>query len=245
MNLNSYNLSKFENGLNALGITLSERQFEQFMEYYELLIEWNGFMNLTAITEFDEVCTKHFIDSLSLCKTFDLSGDITVIDIGTGAGFPGIPLKIAYPNLKVTLLDSLGKRVKFLNEVIQNIGLSNIEAIHGRAEDFSNPTKPENLRESFDLCVSRAVANLSTLSEYCLPYVKVGGYFISYKSEKIVEEMKNATKAIEILGACVDGQEEFVLPNSDIYRNLFKIKKIKPTPRKYPRKAGLPSKEPL
>jgi 16S rRNA (guanine527-N7)-methyltransferase len=242
MDLIRYDLSKFKNGLNELGISLSDRQLEQFMEYYELLIEWNGFMNLTAITEFDEVCTKHFIDSLSLCKTFDLSGDITVIDIGTGAGFPGIPLKIAFPNLKVTLLDSLGKRVKFLNEVINRLELNNIEAIHGRAEDFA---KSGMMRESFDLCVSRAVANLSTLSEYCLPYVKVGGYFIPYKSEKITEEMKSAVKAIDALGAVVDGQDEFTLPNSDIYRNIFKIKKIKPTPKKYPRKAGLPSKEPL
>jgi 16S rRNA (guanine527-N7)-methyltransferase len=242
MDLIQYDLSKFEKGLGELGISLSDRQLEQFMEYYELLIEWNGFMNLTAITEFDEVCTKHFIDSLSLCKTFDLSGDITVIDVGTGAGFPGIPLKIAFPNLKVTLLDSLGKRVKFLNEVIHRLGLNNIEAIHGRAEDFA---KVGMMRESFDLCVSRAVANLSTLSEYCLPYVKVGGYFIPYKSEKITEEMKGAVKAIEVLGAIVDGQDEFTLPDTDIYRNLFKIKKVKPTPKKYPRKAGLPSKEPL
>jgi 16S rRNA (guanine527-N7)-methyltransferase len=242
MDLIQYDLSKFEKGLGELGISLSDRQLEQFMEYYELLIEWNGFMNLTAITQFDEVCTKHFIDSLSLCKTLDLGGDITVIDVGTGAGFPGIPLKIAFPNLKVTLLDSLGKRVKFLNEVIQRLGLNNIEAIHGRAEDFA---KAGMMRESFGLCVSRAVANLSTLSEYCLPYVKVGGYFIPYKSEKITEEMKAAVKAIEVLGAIVEGQDEFTLPDTDIYRNLFKIKKVKPTPKKYPRKAGLPSKEPL
>ena len=212
------------------------------MMYYELLIEWNSFMNLTAITEFEEVCLKHFVDSVSLCKAIDCSEAKTVIDIGTGAGFPGIPLKIMYPNLKVTLLDSLGKRIKFLNEVIQKLGLTEIEAFHGRAEDF---IKEKGKRESYDLCVSRAVANLSTLSEYCLPYVKKDGFFVSYKSEKIVEESKAAEHAIQILGGMIAGQVEFQLPKSDIYRNLFMIKKVKNTPAKYPRKAGLPSKEPL
>ncbi len=242
MNLSQYNLEKFKYGVNELGISLSERQYEQFMKYYELLVEWNSFMNLTAITEFDEVCTKHFIDSLSLCTAIDCDKEYSIIDVGTGAGFPGIPLKIAFPKLNITLLDSLGKRVKFLNEVIDQLELENIEAIHGRAEDYA---KPELLREKFDICVSRAVANLSTLSEYCLPYVKIGGYFISYKSEKISEEMQSAENAIKIIGGEVYGQKEFTLPNSDIYRNLFMIKKIKATPKKYPRKAGLPSKEPL
>lgn len=242
MNLSQYNLEKFKYGVNELGISLSERQYEQFMKYYELLVEWNSFMNLTAITEFDEVCTKHFIDSLSLCTAIDCDKEYSIIDVGTGAGFPGIPLKIAFPKLNITLLDSLGKRVKFLNEVIDQLELENIEAIHGRAEDYA---KPELLREKFDICVSRAVANLSTLSEYCLPYVKIGGYFISYKSEKISEEMQAAENAIKIIGGEVYGQKEFTLPNSDIYRNLFMIKKINATPKKYPRKAGLPSKEPL
>lgn len=242
MDLNQYDLIKFENGLKELNISLNDNQIEQFMRYYELLVEWNGFMNLTAITEFDEVCIKHFIDSLSLCKAIDCTEQYSVIDVGTGAGFPGIPLKIAFPNLKITLLDSLGKRVKFLNEVIAQLNLKDIEAIHGRAEDFA---KPDLLREKFDICVSRAVANLSTLSEYCLPYVKVDGYFISYKSEKISEEMQSAQKAITILGGEVYEQKEFMLPDSEIYRNLFMIKKTQATPKKYPRKAGLPSKEPL
>lgn len=242
MDLEKYDLDCFKDSLSKLGLTLTEFQLQQFMQYYELLIEWNSFMNLTAITEFQEVCTKHFIDSLSLCKAMDCSKEISIIDVGTGAGFPGIPLKIAFPNLRITLLDSLGKRVKFLKEVIEKLGLEQIDAIHGRAEDFA---KPDMLREQFDLCVSRAVANLSTLSEYCIPYVKVGGFFISYKSEKVTEEMTAAKNAVSLLGGELQEQVAFVLPNTDIYRNLVTIKKIKATPKKYPRKAGLPSKEPL
>lgn len=242
MDFEKYDLDCFNDSLSKLGLTFTKFQLRQFMQYYELLIEWNGFMNLTAITEFQEVCTKHFIDSLSLCKEMDCSKEISIIDIGTGAGFPGIPLKIAFPNLRITLLDSLGKRVKFLKEVIEKLGLEQIDAIHGRAEDFA---KPDMLREQFDLCVSRAVANLSTLSEYCIPYVKVGGFFISYKSEKVTEEMTVAKNAVSLLGGELQEQVEFVLPNSDIYRNLLMIKKVKATPKKYPRKAGLPSKEPL
>ena len=229
-------------GIKEYGITLSDSQIDQFMMYYEILIEWNQVMNLTAITAFDEVCTKHFLDSISLCKAIDCTQEYTLMDVGTGAGFPGIPLKIAFPNLQITLLDSLGKRVKFLNEVIQRLGLHGIQAIHGRAEDYA---KANLLREKFDICVSRAVANLSTLSEYCIPYVKEGGFFISYKSEKLSEEMSNAKKAIEILGGNIVSQNEFLLPNSDIYRNLLVIQKIALTPTKDPRKAGLPSKEPL
>ena len=191
---------------------------------------------------YDEVMKKHFIDSVSLIKAYDVSKSSTLIDVGTGAGFPGLALKIAYPNLQVTLLDSLNKRILFLNAVIEKLGLKGITALHGRAEDFA---KPDKLRESFDLCVSRAVANLSTLSEYCLPFVKVGGKFISYKSEKIAEELPAAENAIFVLGGKEGEQISFLLPDSDIYRNLFVIEKIKKTPKKYPRKAGLPAKEPL
>lgn len=240
--MKEYNTDKFISDLNTFGLTLTENQIMQFIRYYELLTEWNLRMNLTAITEYNDVMKKHFVDSLSLVRAYDLSGCISVIDVGTGAGFPGLALKIAFPDLKMTLLDSLNKRIQFLDAVIADLGLSDIETVHGRAEDFAKPGK---LRESFDLCVSRAVANLSTLSEYCLPFVKVGGEFISYKSEKIAEEMSKAQKAITLLGGEVKKQEQFLLPDSDIYRNLFIIEKVKRTPAKYPRKAGLPGKEPL
>lgn len=238
----NYDTSQFQKDLEKIGVTLSDRQLRQFLTYYEMLVEWNQMMNLTAITEYEDVMKKHFVDSISLCKAYDISRNSSVIDVGTGAGFPGLALKIAYPNLQVTLLDSLNKRIQFLDAVIERLGLTQVETIHGRAEDFAKAGK---LRESFDLCVSRAVANLSTLSEYCLPFVKVGGEFISYKSEKITEEMAAAENAISILGGRVKEQIEFVLPDSDIYRNLFVISKEKATPKKYPRKAGLPSKDPL
>lgn len=250
INLNQYNLDHFLKDLDKLNIQLHEKQLCQFMVYYELLVEWNQVMNLTAITDFEEVCKKHFIDSLSLVKAFagneksdfDINIITNVIDIGTGAGFPGIPLKIAFPNLKITLLDSLNKRVNFLQNVISELELTGIEAAHGRAEDFA---KQENHREQYDLCVSRAVANLSTLSEYCLPYVKIGGRFISYKSEKLAEEKTKAEKAISVLGGKFENQIEFMIPNSDIHRSLLVIYKCSDTPSKYPRKAGLPEKKPL
>ncbi|TCL57273.1 16S rRNA m(7)G-527 methyltransferase [Kineothrix alysoides] len=252
----------FENDLKEFGIQLSDLQKFQFMQYYELLVEWNSFMNLTAITDFDEVMKKHFIDSLSIVKAFDYMNEnfdgksvfslndakCKVIDIGTGAGFPGIPLKIAFPDIKVTLLDSLQKRVKFLDEVIGKLGLSGIDTLHGRAEDYAKPDKlneDKTLREKYDLCVSRAVANLSTLSELCLPFVKKDGLFISYKSEKLTDELKEAGKAVSMLGGKIEGQVYFELPDSDINRNLLIIRKVKSTPAKFPRKAGLPAKEPI
>lgn len=226
----------------AIGIELNDTQISQFIKYYEILVEWNSFMNLTGITEYEEVIQKHFVDSLALCKAVDIKEAQTLIDIGTGAGFPGIPLKIAYPQLQVTLLDSLQKRIKFLDEVISQLGLTNIETIHGRAEDFA---KPSMKREAYDICVSRAVANLASLSEYCLPYVKVGGYFIPYKSGKIEEEMEASKKAVFLLGGKLEEEVKFMLPESDISRSLIKIKKVSATPKKYPRKSGMATKEPI
>ena len=232
--------------IEKIGIHLEDKQVQQFLVYYELLTEWNKVMNLTAITDFKEVVQKHFVDSLSLIKAVDESflqkKGISMIDIGTGAGFPGIPLKIVFPNLKVTLLDSLNKRIKFLNEVTGKLELRNITAIHGRAEDFA---KQKEYREQFDLSVSRAVANLATLSEYSLPYVKKGGFFFSYKAEDIEEEIELSKNAIKILGGRIDEVIKFNLPDSDVKRAIVKIEKNNFTNKKYPRKAGIPSKEPL
>lgn len=238
------NLNQFEKYLEQFQITLNDKQKEQFLKYYELLVEWNSFMNLTAITEFDDVMKKHFADSLSIVKAFSKirTEKLKVIDIGTGAGFPGIPLKIVFPQIELTLLDSLQKRLKFLQEVIDQLELGEVELIHGRAEDFC---KPSMKREQYDLCVSRAVANLATLSELCLPYVKVGGKFIPYKSEKAEEEVREAQKAITLLGGEVKEQIGFELPESNIGRTLVVIEKKNITPKKFPRKAGMPAKEPI
>lgn len=220
---------------------IDDKKLEQFLNYYDLLIEWNSFMNLTAITDFDEVLEKHFLDSIKMIDYFDISKADKILDLGTGAGFPGIPLKILYPKLNFVLMDSLNKRIKFLNEVILQLGLSNITAIHGRAEEAA---KNEKYREQFDFVVSRAVANLSTLSEYCIPFVKVNGMFLSYKSGKIEEELENGKKAIQILGGKCEEIVHFKL-NHEIERTFIPVKKVKPTPKKYPRAGGKPSKEPL
>lgn len=238
----NYNLEKFKNGLQQLHIVLSEKQMEQFLQYYEMLVEKNKVMNLTAITEFDEVVEKHFLDSVSLTKQLDLHQPLKVLDLGTGAGFPGIPLKIVFPELEITLMDSLNKRVLFLQDVISSLQLENIEAVHGRAEEAARNKK---YRESFDLCVSRAVANISTLSEYCLPFVKIGGSFISYKSSTIEDELEDGKKGIAILGGKVKDVYKFTLPDSELQRSFVIIEKEKKTPKAYPRKAGTPSKEPL
>jgi len=231
---------KFIEELHQISIELSDQQLEQFRIYYEMLVEKNKVMNLTAITEWDEVLEKHFLDSISLIRAIDLNKELSVMDMGTGAGFPGIPLKIAFPNLKVTLADSLNKRVLFLQEVIDTLGLKDIEAIHGRAEDLARDKK---YREQYDLSVSRAVANLSTLGEYCIPFVKMGGNFIAYKSGEIEEEVNAAKNAVKILGGHIKDVYKFEL--SEQKRSFVMIEKIKTTPKTYPRKAGTPSKEPL
>lgn len=232
----------FETRVKEIGLSLTDNQYRQFDQYYELLVEWNKVMNLTGITEYEEVNEKHFLDSLSIVKCCDLTKIASLIDVGTGAGFPGIPLKIAFPEMKVVLLDSLNKRIRFLDEVIEKLKLTDIETIHGRAEDFA---KKAEYREQFDLCVSRAVANLSTLSEYCLPYVKTGGYFVSYKSGEVDDEARKAENAVKILGGTIEDVEKFKLQGTEIGRSFIKIRKMKNTARKYPRKAGLPAKEPL
>ena len=226
--------------VDKLGINLSEIQLKQFYNYINLLIEWNEKINLTAITEPDEVILKHFVDSLTIAKY--IPDGTKIVDVGTGAGFPGIPLKIYRQDIEITLLDSLQKRINFLNEVIRELNLEKIETVHSRVEDFG---KDKMYREKFDIATSRAVANLATLSEYLLPLVKVGGKVISMKGSLIEEELEHSKNAIKILGGKVEKVDEFDLPNSDISRNIVLIDKIKNTPNRYPRKAGEPSKKPL
>ena len=234
--------SKFEEELEKLNINLTEHQKEQFDRYYEMLVEWNNVMNLTGITDYDEVNLKHFTDSLTLVRNIDMNKIDAVIDIGTGAGFPGLPIKIAFPHIHVVLLDSLNKRIKFLNAVIEELDLADVETLHGRAEDYA---KRKEYREQFDLCVSRAVANLSTLSEYCLPYIQVGGIFVPYKSGEIDDEVEQSKKAVRILGGNIKDVMKFELPGTDIHRSFVLIHKEQHTQKKYPRKAGIPAKEPL
>lgn len=235
-----YDFTKFRNSMNSIGIELTNSQLNAFETYYDMLIDRNKVMNLTAITEFDEVMDKHFLDSIYLFRSIKLEADYKLIDIGTGAGFPGIPLKIVFPELKITLLDSLNKRVGFLNDVIDELNLNDIEAIHGRAEDIA---RDKAYRASYDIAVSRAVANLSTLSEYCLPFVKIGGKFVSYKSGDCADEVDNAKSAIHLLGGKINKIDEFSYSNNS--RSFIVIDKVMNTSNKYPRKAGLPSKKPL
>lgn len=237
-----YDLSRLQNGLEIMGISLSELQYKQLLTFYEMFNEKNKVLNLTAITEFEEVVDKHFIDSLSLIKTVDLAQPLKILDLGTGAGFPGIPLKIAFPQLEIVLMDSLNKRVLFLQDVITELDLHNISALHGRAEEIARKSA---YREQFDVCVSRAVANLSSLSEYCIPFVKKGGMFISYKAGEVEEEVLQAKRAVHLLGGKIRDIEKFQLPGTDIWRSLVKIEKINKTSKIYPRKAGTPTREPL
>ena len=238
-NINSHLL---EREVSSMGINMSVHQTEQFDRYYDLLFEWNKVMNLTAITERREVEIKHFIDSLTIMRIMDMSKVGTMIDVGTGAGFPGIPIKIIFPHIKVVLLDSLNKRINFLNEVTEQLDLKEIITVHGRAEDYA---RKNEYREQFNLCVSRAVANLSTLSEYSLPFVKKGGNFISYKGSDADDEIRQSERAVDILGGRIRHIEKFMLSGTDMGRVLVDIIKEKNTPDKYPRKAGVPSKEPI
>ena len=237
-------MDQFIKDLKEWNIVLSDEQLILFDKYKDLLLEWNEKINLTAITDIDEIYKKHFLDSLSLIKCIDDLGDkeYTLLDMGTGAGFPGIPLKIAFPNLKITLADSLNKRIDFLNVVIDELDLKDIIAIHARAEELAHD---EKYREQFDVVVSRAVANLSVLSEYCLPFVKVDGIFVSYKSGNSSEEISASKNAIGMLGGKLINTFDFMLPDSDYSRSNVYIKKIKSTEDRFPRKAGTPSKKPL
>ena len=233
-------LSYMEDQFEKEGFVFSEDQKRMFVTFYEMLIEKNKVMNLTGITEFKDLVTKHFLDSLSLRRVADLSRPLSVLDLGTGAGFPGIPLKIAFPHLKITLMDSLQKRIRFLEEVTDTLGLSGIKAVHGRAEECArNPS----FREAFDLCVSRAVANLAVLEEYCLPFVKTGGLSIAYKSGSIDEEANEAKRACSLLGGKLQKVYKFDL--GETKRSFILVQKVKKTPDLYPRKAGTPSKMPL
>lgn len=229
----------FTEGIREYGIETDTKQFEAFCKYKELLKEWNKKMNLTAIEDDRDIMVKHFVDSISIIPF--LKDCKSLIDIGTGAGFPGMPVKIVRGNVDVVLLDSLEKRINFLNTVINELGLSGIKALHGRAEDFGRET---GYREQFDVAVARAVANLPVLLEYCLPFVKVSGYFIAMKGSSI-EEVDNSKKALNILGAEIEEVKQFSLPFDDIKRNIIIVRKLRQTPTKYPRKAGKPSKEPL
>ena len=230
----------FVQRLKDFNIKINDEQIKKFMNYMNLLLEWNEKINLTAITQPEEVKLKHFVDSLTVLKY--INDDDKVIDIGTGAGFPGIPLKIMNENTKITLLDSLNKRINFLNIVIETLNLRNIQAIHGRAEEIA---RNKLYREKYDVAVSRAVANLSTLTEYMLPFVKVGGKCICMKGANVNEELERAQNAIKELGGEIERVDNFYLSDNDNERNIIVIKKIKETNPKYPRKAGMPSKEPL
>ena len=229
-------------GVGDLNIELSQVQAERFVKYKELLKEWNKKINITAITEDDEIDIKHFLDSLTPVATRLFENSIKLIDIGTGGGFPGLPLKIYNEGLKVTLLDSLNKRIAFLKEVIEALGLKDIEAIHGRAEEFG---RKEDFREQYDISISRAVASLNTLSEYCIPFVKVGGYFVSMKGPDVEDELREAEGGIKILGGKIVEVATVKIPLSDIVHTLIIIEKIKETPTKYPRAGGKPKKNPL
>ena len=238
----NYDFTRFQKILEKWEIPFSKEQQEQLITYYEMLVEKNKVMNLTAITEFEEVLNKHFLDSISLAQYVDLTKPVSVIDLGTGAGFPGMPLKIMFPDLKITLADSLNKRILFLDEVISELGLTDIQTVHARAEDLAHDP---NYREQYDYCVSRAVANLSSLSEYCLPFVRIGGSFISYKSGEIEEELAAAKKAIFLLGGQFDRVIPFQLEGTDLNRSFVVIRKEKKTAKTYPRKSGMPTKKPL
>ena len=239
------NPEQFQQALADHGITLSAEQMQQFADYYRLLVETNEHVNLTRITEKDEVYLKHFYDSITgaFAEPRLESEELTLCDIGAGAGFPSLPLKIAFPQLKVTIVDSLNKRIAFLEDLVANLGITDVTLIHDRAETFSSKNSP--YREKFDIVTARAVARLSVLSELCLPAAKVSGEFIAYKASAAPEELQQGGTAIKQLGGKVQKTVTLTLPGTDEERNIIVIDKIKATPKKYPRRPGLPSKKPI
>lgn len=237
-----YDSNYLKEYLMKIDLNPTDRQMSQLVQYFHLLDKWNKVMNLTAITEFNNVVQRHFIDSLAIFKYINLNKIHSFIDIGTGAGFPGIPIKIMFPELDAILLDSLNKRILFLDQVCETLELDKIICVHGRAEEMA---RKDNYRETFDLCVSRAVADLRVLSEYCIPFVKQDGFFISYKSGDVEEELSESMNTIKVLGGELFSEEKFVLPESDISRSFIIVKKKYKTLAKYPRKAGTIKKNPL
>ena len=234
--------TRIKSEMDPLGVSVTDGQIEQMTDFFQMLVEKNRVMNLTAITDPEDALVRHFLDSLMLVRVIDPDKTDSLIDVGTGAGFPGIPLKIVFPSLKTVLLDSLDKRIRFLNDVIEALGLTDTEAVHARAEDAGRDLL---LREQFDLAVSRAVSSLPVLTEYCMPFVRIGGSFVSYKSDQVEEELQAAKKAVYLTGGKTAKTDCFRLPGSDIGRSLIRIDKIRSTPSVYPRKAGIPSKKPL
>ena len=238
-------VQRFRAACGEMGIELSEEQLLQFARFTDLLLSWNEVMNLTAITALPEILNKHYLDSLSLVRALEpdyLQEPRTLIDVGTGAGFPGVPLAIAFPQLRVVLMDSLQKRIRFLQAVVEELGLGEAEPLHSRAEELGHQ---KQYRGQFDLCCSRAVADLRVLAEYCLPFVKKNGFFLPYKSEKLEEELPAAKNAIALLGGKVERQTAFSLGEGAQQRVIVTIRKAKETPNKYPRRAGVPAREPL
>jgi 16S rRNA (guanine527-N7)-methyltransferase len=236
------NVEQFQQGLAEKGITLSPEQLKQYEQYYETLVEWNEKMNLTAITEKGDVYLKHFFDSISAAFYFDFTKSLTVCDVGAGAGFPSIPIKIAFPNIHVTIVDSLNKRITFLEHLASVLQLQNVRFVHDRAETFG---QNKEFREQFDVVTARAVARLSVLSELCLPLVKKGGIFLAMKAASAEDEVKSAQKAIHTLGGTIIQSEKFILPIENSERNIILIQKEKGTPKQYPRKPGTPNKTPI
>ena len=234
--------SLLEDVLASFSFDLSQKQKEQFQLFFEAMVEKNKVMNLTTITDWNDVLVKHFIDSVMVMRQVNLEKTRALIDLGTGAGFPGIPLKILFPEVSMTLVDSLQKRIHFLEEVKETLGFKDLILVHGRAEELG---QREDLREQFDVCVSRAVSQLVVLSEFCLPFVKVGGFFVSYKSADCEAEVNAAKNAMKILGGKLRKIDQFILPNSDFGRSLVVVEKVASTRNKYPRKPGVPTKSPL